>query len=109
MWAICEPPLQGLIGARCADRICGSWVWDSCAGEHSAGKGERESYDVGVVTADPLDEGCGPSLNGVSSGLADALSVADVGLDLGGAEDSHAYPGHGVAQGKVFAPRDGDA
>src|SRR5215204_4311042 len=90
-------------------RADGSWVWDSCVGEHSGRQGQGESHDVGVIAPDPLDEGCGSSLHGVSPGLADTLSVADVGLDLGGVEGTHSYPGHGVAQGEVLAPRDGYA
>src|SRR5215210_7790286 len=87
----------------------GSWVGDSGAGEHSGGEGERETYHVGVIARDPLDERCGSSLHGVSSCLADALCVAYVGCDLGGIEGSHAYRGGRVTKGEIFSPCDGDA
>src|SRR5215218_720531 len=107
--AVREPPLQASSGPRGPDCAGGSWMWDSCVGEHPAREGERQSYDVGVVATDPLYEGCGASLHGVPSGLADALSVADVGLDLGWVEGPHAHPGHGVAQAEIIDPCDGDS
>jgi hypothetical protein len=33
-----------------------SGMWDSCVCQHPACQGERQTDDVGVVAADPLDE-----------------------------------------------------
>src|SRR3954447_20678723 len=90
-------------------RVVGSRVGDSGVGEHAVGEGQGEAYDVGVVAADPFYEGCGPALDGVASGFADALAVAGVGIYLGGAEPSHLNRGDGVTDGEVVVRDDGDA
>src|SRR5215203_3489462 len=83
-------------------------MWYSGAGEHSAGEGQGQAHDVGVIAADPLDEGACPSLDGVSSGLPHALSVTDVGFYFRRVESAQFHRGDGVADGEVFASSDGD-